>query len=160
MLGKLSSPEIEKLLHTEVVGRIGCSDGKMVYVVPISYHYDGEYVYCHSHEGMKVDIMRKYPVVCFEVDKLPNMANWQSVIAHGRFEELTDPGLRQDALQKLHERILPVISSETTHLSPDWPFAPAQLNKIAGVTFRIRLEEKSGRYEKSPSISAQMFFSI
>jgi len=160
MLGKLSSPEIEKLLRKEVVGRIGCSDGQMVYVVPISYHYDGEYVYCHTHEGMKLDIMRRNPVVCFEVDKLHDMANWQSVVAHGRFEELTDPALRQDALRKLHERVLPVISSETTHLSPDCPFAPAELNKISGVTFRVRLGEKSGRYEKSPSLSSQMFFSI
>lgn len=159
MIGKLSSPEIEKLLHKEVVGRLGCSDGNIVYVIPISYHYDGEYVYCHTHSGMKVDIMRQHPLVCFEVDKLHDMANWQSVVAHGRFEELTDPSLRQDALQKLHERILPVVSSETTHLSPDWPFAPAELNKIKGITFRIRLEEKSGRYEKSPAL-AQMFFSI
>jgi len=160
MIGKLSSPEIEKLLHKEVIGRLGCSDGQVVYVVPISYHYDGEYVYCHTHEGMKLDIMRRNPIVCFEVDKLHDMANWQSVVAHGRFEELTDPVLRQEALQKLHERILPVISSETTHLSPDWPFAPAELNKIHGVTFRIRLEAKSGRYEKSPSLTSQMFFSI
>ena len=159
MLGKLTSPEIEKLLRREVVGRLGCSDGKLVYVVPISYHYDGEYVYCHTHEGQKIDIMRKHPVICFEVDRMQNMANWQSVIAHGRFEELTDLALRSQALQKLHERILPVISSETTHLSPDWPFTPAELNKIQGVTFRLRLEEKTGRFERSPHV-ATTFFSI
>jgi len=152
-------PEIEKLLQKEVVGRLGCSDGKQVYVVPISYHYDGEYVYCHTHEGLKVDIMRRQPVVCFEVDKLHNMGNWQSVVAHGRYEELTDPGLRSYALQKLHERILPVVSSETTHLSPDWPFAPVELNKIEGVTFRIRLEDKTGRFERSQPV-ATTFFSI
>ncbi|HLZ89085.1 MAG TPA: pyridoxamine 5'-phosphate oxidase family protein [Puia sp.] len=159
MIGKLTPPEIEKLLSKEVVGRLGCSDGEMVYVVPISFHYDGEYVYCHTHEGLKIDIMRKHPVVCFEVDRMHNMANWQSVVAHGRFEELTDPILRSQALQRLHERVLPMVSSETTHLSPDWPFTPLELNKIVGVTFRIRLEEKTGRYEKSHSV-AQTFFSI
>ena len=159
MLGTLTMPEVEKLLRKEVVGRIGCSDGKIVYVVPISYIYDGEYVYCHSLEGLKVRIMRQHPTVCFEVDHMQNMGNWQSVISHGRYEELTDPKLRNAALQKLHERILPVISSETTHLSPDWPFAPAELSKIEGVTFRIRLEEKSGRFERS-HMSLQTFFSI
>lgn len=159
MIGKLTPPEIEKLLSREVVGHLGCSDGKMVYVVPISYHYDGGYVYCHTHEGQKVEIMRKNPVVCFEVDKMQNMANWQSVVAHGVFEELTDPELRRQALQKLHERVLPVVSSETTHLSPDWPFSPVELNKIEGVTFRIRLGDRTGRYERSHSV-AQMFFSI
>lgn len=49
--------------------------------------------------------------------------------------------------------------SETTHLSPDWPFAPAELNKIQGVTFRIRLEEKTGRFERSSPV-AVTFFSI
>lgn len=152
-------PEIEKLLRKEVVGRLGCSDGKMVYVVPISYVYDGEYVYCHTHEGLKVTIMRQHPTVCFEVDRLQNMGNWQSVVAHGQFEELTDAELRNPALQKLHQRVLPVVSSETTHLSPDWPFAPAELSKIEGVTFRIRLKEKSGRFERSHTFF-QSFFSI
>jgi len=158
-LGKLTSAEIEKLLTKEVIGRIGCTDGQMVYVVPISYAYDGEYVYCHTHEGQKVNIMRKNPIVCFEVDHLQNMANWQSVIAHGRFEELKEGERRKNALQRLHERILPLVSSETTHLSKDWPFPSKELDKIGGVTFRIRLEEKSGRFEASAP-SAITFFTI
>ena len=152
-------PEIERLLSKEVVGRIGCTDGEMVYVVPISYAYDGEYVYCHTHEGLKVQLMRKHPAVCFEVDHLHNMGNWQCVIAHGRFEELTDTDKRNHALQKLHERVLPLVSSETTHLSADWPFPPAEFSRIEGVTFRIRLSDKSGRYEKSQTLM-QSFFSI
>jgi len=93
------------------------------------------------------------------VDELQNMANWQSVVAHGRFEELIDRQLRNDALQRLHGRVLPLVSSETTHLSRDWPFAPAEFDKIGGVTFRIRLEEKTGRFEKSPA-PAVTFFGI
>ena len=102
MLGKLTMPEIERLLSKEVVGRIGCTDGEKVYVVPVSYAYDGEYIYCHAREGLKVDMMRKHPIVCFEVDHLQNMANWQSVIANGRFEELKDLALKKDALEGLH----------------------------------------------------------
>jgi nitroimidazol reductase NimA-like FMN-containing flavoprotein (pyridoxamine 5'-phosphate oxidase superfamily) len=103
--------------------------------------------------------MRKHPRVCFEVDQMHNMGNWQSVVAHGDFEELTDTELRNHALKKLHERVLPVVSSETTHLSPDWPFPPAEFSKIQGVTFRVRLLEKTGRYEKSHTLM-QSFFSI
>lgn len=159
MIGKLTLPEIEQLLAKEVVGRIGCTDGEIVYVVPISYAYDGQYIYCHTHEGLKVQLMRKHPRVCFEVDHLHNMANWQSVVAHGQFEELTETDLRNHALQTLHERVLPVVSSETTHLSPDWPFPPAEFSKIKGVTFRVKLDDKSGRYEKSHTLF-QSFFSI
>ena len=159
MLGKLTMPEIERLLSKEVVGRIGCTDGEMVYVVPISYAYDGEYIYCHTHEGLKIQLMRSHPQVCFEVDHLHNMGNWQSVVVHGQFEELTETGLRNHALQKLHERVLPVVSSETTHLSPDWPFPPAEFSRIEGVTFRLKPRDKSGRYEKSHAL-LQSFFCI
>lgn len=159
MIGNLTIPETEKLLRKEVVGRIGCGEGSNVYVVPISYTYDGNYIYCHTHEGLKVDIMRRQPKVCFEVDRLNDMANWQSVIAYGTFEELTDPLQRRQALKLLHERILPMASSETTHLSPDWPFPPEEFNKIKGVTFRIRVEKKTGRFEKTGT-SPVTFFSI
>ena len=152
-------PEIEKLLKKEVVGRIGCTDGDIVYVVPISFVYDGSYIYCHTHEGLKTELMRKRPKICFEVDHLRDMANWQSVIVQGEFEELTDPALRGHALKQLHERILPMPSSETTHLSADWPFPPEEFNKIVGVTFRIRPIEKTGRFEKSGT-PAVTFFGI
>ncbi|HEY6899488.1 MAG TPA: pyridoxamine 5'-phosphate oxidase family protein [Puia sp.] len=159
MIGHLSIPETEKLLRKEVVGRIGCAEGSSVYVVPISYTYDGTYIYCHTYEGLKVDIMRRQPHVCFEVDRMHDMANWQSVIVNGTFEELNEPLQRSHALKLLHERILPMPSSETTHLSSDWPFLPEEFSQIKGVTFRIKVETKSGRYEKSGT-SAVTFFSI
>jgi hypothetical protein len=96
---------------------------------------------------MKIEYMRRNPNVCFEVDHQHNMANWQSIIAWGVFEELTDSEQRVKALHKLHERILPFIASETVQLSPDWPFPPEELNKITGITFRIHLTEKTGRFE-------------
>ena len=37
---------------------------------------------------MMLDIMRKNPNVCFEVESMSNMANWQSVILNGTFHEL------------------------------------------------------------------------
>ena len=141
--------ETDRLLRKEVFGRLACGENDTIYVVPISYVYDGEYIYCHTQEGLKVDIMRKQPKVCFEVDHLKDMANWQSAVVFGTFEELTDPGLRSLGLKKLHERILPMPSSETTHLSSDWPFPPEEFNRITGVTFRIRAEKKTGRFERS-----------
>lgn len=149
MFGKLNTQEIERLLESQLVGHIGCQYGASVYVVPISYAYDGDYIYCHTQEGMKIDCMRKNPKVCFEVDHQQNMANWESVIAWGEFEELQDTEQRNKALRRLHERILPLIASETVQLSPDWPFPPEEFSEIKGVTFRIRLTEKTGRSEKT-----------
>lgn len=149
MRGILNAIEIEQLLNSQVMGRIGCRYGDSIYIVPISYAYDGKYVYCHTQEGMKVHLMREYPKVCFEVEHMADMANWKTVIGWGIFEELKDPEERNYALNKLHERILPMISSETVQLSADWPFRPSAPDTIEGVTFRIHLAEKSGRFERS-----------
>ena len=84
----MNAAEIEQLLQQQLVGRIGCHVDGLTYVVPVSYAYEGNYIYCHALEGMKINMMRKNPDVCFEVDNTKNLANWQSVIAWGSFEEL------------------------------------------------------------------------
>jgi nitroimidazol reductase NimA-like FMN-containing flavoprotein (pyridoxamine 5'-phosphate oxidase superfamily) len=149
MFGELSQQKIEEVLHDQVVGRIACHADGTTYVVPISYAYDGKYIYGHTQEGMKINMMRKNRNVCFEVDNLQNMANWQSVIAWGEFEELKDGSARKEALQKLHDRILPVVSSATTRISPEWPFAPNDMNTIKGIVYRIGLTKKTGRFENN-----------
>jgi hypothetical protein len=53
------------------------------------------------------------------------------------------------------DRVLPVISSETVHLSPHWPFPPEEMGSIKGIVFRIKVEKKTGRFEKS---TAETFF--
>ena len=150
MFGTLSSKEIEDLIHNQFTGRIGCHADDTTYVVPISYAYDGEYIYSHTFEGMKVKMMRTNPRICFQVDDMHDMANWQSVIAWGEFEELASGKERNYAIKILSERILPLVHSETMHLTSQWPFFPNEKDDIEGIIFRIRLASKTGRYEKSP----------
>jgi uncharacterized protein len=157
MMGQLSSEEIEALLHKGVLGRIGFHNGHKTYVVPISYVYHDGYVYCHSHAGMKTDILRKHPYVCFEVEQIANLANWQTVIMQGYFEELTDPVDRLQALRRLHDRKLPTITSHTTKLTNEWPFESEHLSLIPGVTFRLRITEKTGRFESSDNPTEAFF---
>lgn len=149
MLGKLSDTEIEEVLQEQFLGRIGCSANDLTYIVPISYAYDGKYIYIRSKNGMKVDIMRKNPKVCFEVENFINMANWRTVIAWGDFEEITKPEEREQALKKLLHRHLPLIVSENSRFTPQWPFEPSDLNSIEGVVYRIELKEKTGRFENA-----------
>jgi nitroimidazol reductase NimA-like FMN-containing flavoprotein (pyridoxamine 5'-phosphate oxidase superfamily) len=147
MFGKLENAQVEKVIADNFIGRLGChADGK-TYVVPISYAYDGGFIYARTFEGLKISMMRKNPNVCFQIDEMENMANWKSVVAWGTFEELTGEEERNEGLQKLIERILPDISSDTVKLSPQWPFPTDDYTKIEGIVFRIRLTEKSGRFE-------------
>lgn len=153
MFGSLDNKQIEEVLMHQVLGRIGCCDDGVTYIVPISYAYDGICVYGHTREGMKINIMRKNTAVCFEVEEMKDMANWKSVIAWGRFEEVTEPAQRKTGLQLLIDRVLPLISSETTHLSPLWPFPVCDVNTIKGIVFRIALEKKTGRFEANTDTS-------
>jgi uncharacterized protein len=157
MIGHLTADEIEKLLNGSIVGHIGCTDGKIPYIVPISYAYDGTNIYCHTYQGLKIEIMRKNPFVCFEVEHLQDMANWQTVLTQGEFRELTDPAERLAALKKLHDRRLPVITSQTTKLTNEWPFGTEALSQINGITFAIRLTSKTGRFEKAHQLTQSFF---
>lgn len=151
MFGNLNKTQIEKVIAGNIIGRLGCyADGK-TYVVPISYAYDGQYIYARTFEGLKISMMRKNPNVCFQIDEMENMANWKSVVAWGAFEELTNEEERNTGLRKLIARILPEISSETVKLSPEWPFPTDDYKKIEGIVFRIRVTEKSGRFERIDS---------
>jgi len=154
MFGKLNDKEIEEMMHHQILGRIGCHADGVTYVVPISYVYDGVYVYGHTFEGMKINLLRKNPKVCFQVDSTKNLANWESVIGWGEFEELQDPELCKEALQKLNERKLPVIHSKTMQISSLWPFTDEDDEKL-GIFFRIKLGDKTGRFERG---SDEYFF--
>jgi uncharacterized protein len=148
VFGILNQIEIEEVLRHQVIGRIGCHSDSVTYVIPISYAYDGKNIFAHTLEGMKIGMMRKNTNVCFEVDSISNLDNWQSVICWGSFKELVNPDERQNALEKLHIRNLPVSVSATAKLSPQYPFLPRDFDSIEGVVFRIQLYKKTGKFEK------------
>ena len=147
MFGELSPDEIDLLLSEQVLGRIGCHADGLTYIVPISYAYDGTYIYSRTFEGMKINMMRKNPTVCFQVEDTKNLSNWKSVVAWGTFEELSEDIKRKEAIKVLDSRRLPMLSSETMHLGSRWPFSSDE--NIEGIIFRIELHKKTGRYEKS-----------
>ena len=150
MLGTLNRDEIDHVLRTEVVGRIGGHDDGRTYIVPITYAYDGGHVYGHSAVGMKVRMMRTNPHVCFEVDHMEDMANWQSVIAWGVYEELHGDAATE-AMRLLIDRLAPLMASETSQPSHGLGAPSGHRADTAGheaVIYRITLTEKTGRFEK------------
>jgi len=150
MLGELSPEEIEEVLRSEITGRIGCHADGRTYVVPITYGYQRSYVYCHSPEGLKLRMMRKNPVVCFEVDRVEDVGNWRSVIATGRFEELSGREVIA-AMDVLISRLGQIGDSARTH--PSYLLRSSETAGVDGrpiVLYRILLTEKTGRFEKTP----------
>jgi nitroimidazol reductase NimA-like FMN-containing flavoprotein (pyridoxamine 5'-phosphate oxidase superfamily) len=131
MIGTLQPDEIEELLYRHHVGHLACVTDGRPYVVPITYAYAGGCIYGHTLPGRKVEALRAYPHVCFEVEEQAGQATWGSVVAEGVYEELRDPLERRLALHLL-AKATPAATPPTT--------------TATGVVFRLRLTEKSGRF--------------
>ena len=152
MFGTLLPDQIEHLLASQVVGRIGCHARGQTYVVPTTYGYIDGVIVCHTGTGLKVRMMRENPNVCFEVEDLRDLPRWSSVIAFGRYEEL-EGEVAHRALRHLVARL-----GESPPDLTSMPFQGAGTREVdtgawpsgawrPDVVFRIILAEKSGRHQ-------------
>jgi nitroimidazol reductase NimA-like FMN-containing flavoprotein (pyridoxamine 5'-phosphate oxidase superfamily) len=142
----LTEEQIDQVLRAEAVGRIGChADGK-TYVVPVAYVYDGQHIFGHTGDGLKLRMLRANPDVCFEVDHVESLTNWRSVIAWGRFEELS--GAEADrATRLLAERIRPFVGDDERQVA-DAAARGDTMDEQRPVVYRISLTERTGRSDQ------------
>lgn len=146
MIGELEPPQIEQILHEQVIGRIGCHARGLTYVVPVTYAYDGSSIVSHTGEGLKVEMMRENPIVCFEVEDLRHLPRWSSVISHGRYEELEG-----DAAESALDQLIARLGSSPPKPN-EMPRQGAGVFALSyeqrpEVIFRIVLAAKTGRYD-------------
>jgi nitroimidazol reductase NimA-like FMN-containing flavoprotein (pyridoxamine 5'-phosphate oxidase superfamily) len=150
MIETLTNEEIEDVLRKNILGRLGCCDGNKVYVVPINYVYDGQHIIAHSPEGMKIQMMRKNPNVCFEVDEMKDITHWQSVIVWGYYQEFTAERDRYHAMQLFSDKMMHM-KAKSTHSMSSGTASIEHLLDVAGkskpVIYRIIPVEKTGRFE-------------
>ena len=163
MWGDLDKSQIDDLLKSELIGRLGCFDGNKVYVVPITYAYDNGYIYGHTKDGLKIQMMRNNPNVCFEIDWMKDMSNWKSVIVYGTFEELkgdeANKGLEilmKSIMSNLDRKSSPTETSGYDNLGIKnfafqhsflSPFLHSNNKEIFDiVVYRIKVNEATGKY--------------
>jgi len=150
MLGALTDLQIESLLKQQITGRIACHADGTTYIVPINYVYNAPYVYSHSANGKKIGMMRKNPEVCFEVDDIQSIFNWKSVVAWGRFEEVTDMDEKERLMQGIIHRIMPMANQPANHPSHGITENDSDVGeKIELIIYKINLDKKTGRFEKN-----------
>lgn len=150
MKGELNEVQINNVLTSQVFGNLACTNTRYPYITPITYIFDGNFIFCQSLEGKKIDIMRKNPNVCFQVDLVIDMNNWQSVIIYGQFEELKD-NKSEEAKQLLFSNVLPLMTKSAIHQYQHEKDPLTELpdnNRVKTIFFKIRINEKTGRYEK------------
>lgn len=150
MLGELTEEEISRLLEQQFVGRIACTDGQVPYVVPVSYIFEGASILCHSRDGLKIQMMRANPNVCFEVDDIRDYNHWRTAIAWGVFEELTHPDALSHAQQVFSSQML---QSKTEQSAPTPELLATRSHNampasVPTVFYRIHFTKVTGRYEQ------------
>ena len=105
---------LEVILKHAMVCRIAMCDGQMPYVVPMCFGYADDRLYLHCvPEGKKIDILRRNPRVCFEVDidqelvRGTQPCNWsfkyRSVVGFGSAVFVEDLNEKKRALDVLME---------------------------------------------------------
>jgi nitroimidazol reductase NimA-like FMN-containing flavoprotein (pyridoxamine 5'-phosphate oxidase superfamily) len=147
MLGEINNHDADQLLNNQFVGRLGCSAGEQLFVVPITFAYDGKDIYAHSAEGMKINLMRQNNRVCLEVDDVVDMKNWKSVVVFGKYEELTTKEEMEYALTVLNRKIGSIDLGETA--TPPRQTMTPPTNTRKSILYRIKIERKTGRFEQN-----------
>lgn len=67
---------------------LACHADGRTYVVPISFARIADQIYGITTEGLKIDMMRKHPDVCVQVESIRSLTDWRTAILWGKFKEL------------------------------------------------------------------------
>lgn len=151
--GALSPEQIDAVLRRGVIGRLGCHAGGRTYVVPMGYAYDSRRLYLRSGEGLKVQMLRENPSVCFQVDHIRDLANWESVLVFGEFRELRGPEA-VEAMGRILDRLTSLSSDRDAWPRPATSSANDRIGHRAfsggrsAVVGVIEPVEVTGRFER------------
>ncbi|MFC1643836.1 pyridoxamine 5'-phosphate oxidase family protein [Candidatus Omnitrophota bacterium] len=136
---------IRDIVDQAVILRLGlCKDNKP-YVVPLSFGFDGDFIYFHSAKaGMKIDYLRSNPNVCFELESKTELLrhetdpckfdfSYRSVIGFGEASELTSNDEKRKALNVIMEH----------YTEKEWAFPLPML--LAVSVWRVRVTGLFGK---------------
>lgn len=150
MIKYLTDAQMDHLLLSRIYGRLGCGSVEKMYIVPLSYVYDGKYIYAHSKEGMKISLMREQPKVCFQVDEIQNANCWWSIILWAEYEELQEGPSKDKAIQMINDRLAAYSTSAAVNPTPHDSHMTGYAEKaLRPIIFRLKVLEKTGRSERS-----------
>lgn len=136
---------LEEILSGAILCRVAMMNGDLPYILPFNYGYSNGALYIHSApEGKKVDLLRKNPEVCFEVEdkmeitKGDKACDWgtryRSVVGYGKVEILSDEESKQLGLE--------VIMAQ--HGAPELvEFNQKNMNRM--VILKIRITSMTGK---------------
>lgn len=138
----MKSNEALSLFEECRFAHLACHDKDDIYLVPISYVFEDGAIYSHSEPGRKIDIMRKNPHVCVQVEKVQDFFHWHSAIVWGDFEELTG-----DEASKAMRMLLKKVSEEVGSRQMSSLVLDMEAQLKSAIIYRIKIKKITGRYE-------------
>lgn len=147
MLIDLTPQECERVLSANHYAHLGYCENNEPYVVPITYAYSGGFFYGFTHEGHKIDVMRKNPKICIQVERIAGEHDWESVACWGLFEEVTDEKNIQDVKLLLAEHHGQAVLQGKSEISPLVEKLHERLDKGA-LMYRMKPYRMTGKGEK------------
>ncbi len=138
--------EIDSIVRSSRVCRLGMSDGERPYVVPMCFGYDGVAVYFHSAtQGQKLNILRNHPHVCLEFDLAGEIVRgeracawgqmYRSAIAFGEATFVRSPEEKRRGLRLLMAQYADPASS--------FSFADTESSRV--VVIRVEIDQITGK---------------
>lgn len=138
----LDSSECYQILERGRIAHLACHVQDEIHLVPITYSFVDGYLYSHSKLGKKIEIMRKNPRVCLQVEEIQDFFKWKSIIAWGLFEELKG----DTATTAMRSLIKKITEGESGKLRSDLELDLTAMLESA-IIYRIKVEKITGRYE-------------
>jgi nitroimidazol reductase NimA-like FMN-containing flavoprotein (pyridoxamine 5'-phosphate oxidase superfamily) len=139
---ELTEDECRAVISGKNLARLACCREDQPYIVPILCYYDreGDSLFSVASLGQKVRWMRSNPKVCVEFSEIGDQFHWMTVVAFGRYEELTESVADDHLRRRAHELF---------EQRREWWF-PAMQKPEPGaaaltVVYRIRIDELTGR---------------
>ena len=143
VIHELTADECRDVLAHAGYGRLACARADQPYVVPFFYYLDrlSDSLYSFSTVGQKIDWMRGNPRVCVEVDQVVDQANWTTVVAFGRYIEITNS--RQDEPER--RRASELFQHREMWWLPGLGKRSSVDEHVTAVVYRIVLDNLTGR---------------
>ena len=137
--------ELESILKSGEVCRLGLCENNVPYIVPMNYGYYDRTLYFHSaKKGRKIDILKKNSYACFEIEvgneivKNEKACSWaarfKSVIGYGELEEVHE---RDEKVKGLSLLLKQYSGKEA------WEFPEDAVEKV--LVLKLRIDTMSGK---------------
>ena len=147
MIKSLDSKRCTEVLKNNYIGYLSYISNNRPYTIPITYYYNEKenYIICYSGNGHKINAMRKLTSVSMAVSDIYSNNQWQSVLAHGQFNEIHGG----TAKLYVHEFSLGIkeIILKKEHKDLDYisEFSNRIYNQETPIVFLVKVEDMSGK---------------